>query len=103
MPSDSNRFPTKPLAGAIDSYIHAGGKLGVLVELGCVSDFVAGTEDFLELIHDIAMQIAASKGLRSCAPPGRRGGPPLREQGIYPRKPFHFSETTNEFPGLCGS
>src|SRR5262250_2435961 len=46
--------------GAIESYIHAGGKIGVLVEVNCESDFVARTEDFQELIHDIAMHIAAS-------------------------------------------
>jgi len=40
--------------------IHAGGKLGVLVELNCESDFVARTEDFQELLKDIAMHIAAS-------------------------------------------
>jgi elongation factor Ts len=46
--------------GAVESYIHAGGKIGVLVEVNCESDFVARTEDFKELIHDIAMHIAAS-------------------------------------------
>jgi elongation factor Ts len=45
--------------GAIESYIHAGGKIGVMVEINCESDFVARTEDFKELIHDIAMHIAA--------------------------------------------
>jgi elongation factor Ts len=46
--------------GSITSYIHAGGKIGVLVEVNCESDFVARTEDFKELVHDIAMHIAAS-------------------------------------------
>lgn len=46
--------------GSVASYIHAGGKIGVLVEINCESDFVARTEDFKELIHDIAMHIAAS-------------------------------------------
>jgi elongation factor Ts len=46
--------------GAIESYIHAGGKIGVLVEVNCESDFVARTEDFKELIHDIALHVAAS-------------------------------------------
>src|ERR1700751_2833717 len=46
--------------GAVTSYIHAGGKIGVLVEINCESDFVARTEDFKELIHDVAMHIAAS-------------------------------------------
>jgi len=46
--------------GLIGSYIHHGGQLGVLVEVNCESDFVARTDDFQELVHDIAMQIAAS-------------------------------------------
>ena len=46
--------------GAVESYIHAGGKIGVLVEVNCVSDFVARTDDYKELIHEIAMHIAAS-------------------------------------------
>jgi elongation factor Ts len=46
--------------GAVGTYIHAGGKIGVLVELNCESDFVARTEDFQELLRDIAMHIAAT-------------------------------------------
>src|SRR5258708_7085981 len=46
--------------GAVESYIHAGRKIGVLLEVNCESDFVARTEDFKELVHDIAMHIAAS-------------------------------------------
>jgi elongation factor Ts len=46
--------------GAVGHYIHAGGKIGVLVEVNCESDFVARTDDFKELVHDIAMHIAAS-------------------------------------------
>ena len=46
--------------GAVGTYIHAGGKVGVLVELNCESDFVARTEDFQELLRDVAMHIAAT-------------------------------------------
>jgi elongation factor Ts len=46
--------------GSVAQYIHAGGKIGVLVEVNCESDFVARTDDFKELTHDIAMHIAAS-------------------------------------------
>src|SRR2546423_5914430 len=46
--------------GAVASYIHAGGKIGVLLEINCESDFVARTDDFRELLHDISMHIAAS-------------------------------------------
>ncbi|SMP15150.1 elongation factor Ts [Desulfurobacterium pacificum] len=45
--------------GLVVSYIHAGGKVGVLLELNCETDFVARTEDFKTLGHEIAMQIAA--------------------------------------------
>jgi elongation factor Ts len=45
--------------GLVGSYIHAGGKIGVLVEINCESDFVARTERFQNLCHDIAMHIAA--------------------------------------------
>jgi elongation factor Ts len=46
--------------GVISCYIHPGSQLGVMIEVNCESDFVARTEDFQELVHDIAMQIAAS-------------------------------------------
>lgn len=46
--------------GAIGSYIHTGGKLGVLVEVNCETDFVARNEEFKELVKDIAMQVAAA-------------------------------------------
>lgn len=47
--------------GSIGSYIHAGGKIGVLVNLQCETDFVANTDDFKDLLKDIAMHIAAAK------------------------------------------
>lgn len=47
--------------GAIGSYIHAGGKIGVLLNLNCETDFVANTDEFKELLKDIAMHIAAAK------------------------------------------
>ena len=46
--------------GAVGTYIHAGGKIGVLIELNCESDFVARTDDFQELLRDVAMHIAAT-------------------------------------------
>jgi len=46
--------------GLIGSYIHAGGQLGVMVEVNCESDFVARTDVFQELVHDVAMHIAAA-------------------------------------------
>jgi len=46
--------------GAVGSYIHAGGKIGVLVEINCETDFVARTDAFQELVRDVAMHIAAA-------------------------------------------
>lgn len=46
--------------GVVGSYIHGGGRLGVLVEVNCETDFVARTDQFQELVHDVAMHIAAS-------------------------------------------
>lgn len=49
--------------GAVGSYIHMGGKIGVLVEVNCETDFVAKSDAFQNLVKDIAMQIAAAKPL----------------------------------------
>jgi elongation factor Ts len=46
--------------GAVASYIHAGGKIGVLVEINCETDFVARNEDFQEFVRDVALHIAAA-------------------------------------------
>ena len=47
--------------GIVDSYIHLGGKIGVIVEVNCETDFVAKTDNFKTLVHDIAMHIAAAR------------------------------------------
>jgi elongation factor Ts len=46
--------------GAVGSYIHAGGKIGVLVEINCETDFVARTDEFQQLVRDVAMHVAAA-------------------------------------------
>ena len=48
------------MQGAVQSYIHMGGKIGVLVEVNCETDFVAKTDDFLAFVKNIAMHVAAS-------------------------------------------
>lgn len=58
--SAKKRAGRATLEGIIGSYIHTGGKIGVLVELNCETDFVARTDEFLHLAHDLAMHIAAS-------------------------------------------
>ncbi|HCV00191.1 MAG: elongation factor Ts [Dehalococcoidia bacterium] len=45
--------------GVVDTYIHAGGRIGSLVEVNCETDFVANTDEFRTLVHEIAMQVAA--------------------------------------------
>jgi len=49
--------------GAVSSYIHAGGKIGVLIEVNCETDFVARTDEFQGLVRNLAMQVAASNPL----------------------------------------
>jgi elongation factor Ts len=49
--------------GQVGSYIHAGGKIGVMIEVNCETDFVARTDDFQQLVRDLAMQVAAASPL----------------------------------------
>jgi elongation factor Ts len=58
--SAQKRAGRATLEGLVGSYIHAGGKIGVMIELNCESDFVARTEVFQALAHDLAMHIAAA-------------------------------------------
>jgi elongation factor Ts len=56
----SNR---KTSQGSVASYVHAGGRIGVIIEVNCETDFVARTDEFKELIHNLAMQVAAMSPL----------------------------------------
>jgi elongation factor Ts len=56
----SSKFNRQTLSGKVESYIHLYGKIGVLVEVNCETDFVANTKEFKEFVKNIAMQIAAS-------------------------------------------
>lgn len=49
--------------GVVEAYVHAGGRIGVLIEVNCETDFVAHTDDFRQLCHDLALQVAASSPL----------------------------------------
>ncbi|MGE5234248.1 MAG: translation elongation factor Ts [Acidobacteriota bacterium] len=60
MASAAKRAGRVASEGVVGSYIHAGGKIGVLVEINCETDFVARTDDFQELVKDVAMHIAAA-------------------------------------------
>ncbi len=57
------RADRKMLNGVISTYVHGGGKIGVMVEVNCETDFVANTEPFKEFVHNIALQIAAANPL----------------------------------------
>ena len=47
-------------SGLVEAYMHAGGRIGAMIEVNCETDFVARTDDFKELAHDLAMQVAAT-------------------------------------------
>ena len=55
----AKRIDRETKEGLVESYIHTGGRVGSLVELGCETDFVARTSEFKELAHNLAMQVAA--------------------------------------------
>jgi elongation factor Ts len=59
----SKRAGRETAEGVVDSYIHMGGRIGVLIEVNCETDFVAKTDQFRTLVRDLAMQVAASRPL----------------------------------------
>ncbi|MCL4558077.1 MAG: translation elongation factor Ts [Deltaproteobacteria bacterium] len=61
--SAAKKIGRSAVEGIIESYIHAGSKIGVMVEINCETDFVARTQDFKNFVKDIAMQIAATNPL----------------------------------------
>ncbi|HKJ91967.1 MAG TPA: translation elongation factor Ts [Longimicrobiales bacterium] len=68
--------------GAVGSYIHMGGRIGVLVEINCETDFVARTDDFQQLVKDVAMHIAASRPI-AVTPEQVPEGIIERERAVY--------------------
>lgn len=83
--------------GLVGSYIHMGGKIGVLIEVNCETDFVAKTEEFKELVHNLAMQVAASQPeyvSREDIPAEEidREKNILRQQALAENKPEHVIE-----------
>ncbi len=87
--------------GLVDAYIHAGGKLGVLVEVNCETDFVANTDDFKTFVRNIAMQIAATNPIairREDVPEEvvNREKEIYREQALSSGKPEHIVDKIAE-------
>ncbi len=75
--------------GIVDSYIHMGGKIGVLIEVNCETDFVARSDQFIELVHNLCMQIAATK-------PEVIAKEDLDEQKIATEREVLFAQAKNE-------
>jgi elongation factor Ts len=78
----AKRAAREATEGAIGSYIHMGGKIGVLVEVNCETDFVAKTDQFQRLVKDIAMHIAAANPV-SVKREDIAGDVVERERGVY--------------------
>lgn len=74
--------------GLVETYVHGGGRIGVLVEINCETDFVARTEDFKALAHDIAMQIAAQAPLYVSEDELPAGSDLVPEQAVLLKQPF---------------
>ena len=85
--------------GTVQSYIHMGGKLGVLVEVNCETDFVAKNEDFLSFAKNVAMHIAASNplGIRPEDVPEEIVN---REKDIYEAQALEMGKPENVVPKI---
>jgi elongation factor Ts len=82
------RAHRETMQGLVECYIHAGGRIGAMVEVNCETDFVARTEDFKSLAHELAMQIAATNPLavsQDDLPSGAEGPP---EELCLLRQPY---------------
>jgi elongation factor Ts len=80
--------------GTIETYIHSGSKLGVMIEVGCETDFVAKTPAFVTFAKDLAMQIAATNPVSIC----REDVPPevlQREKDIYTQQAIDSGKPAN--------
>jgi elongation factor Ts len=85
----AKRSERETAQGLVEAYIHAGGRIGSMVEVNCETDFVARTDDFKVLAHDIAMQVAAVSTTLAVSeedlPSGAEGAP---EEIILMKQPF---------------
>jgi elongation factor Ts len=93
----SKRASKDTREGIIGEYVHAGGKLGVIVEVNCETDFVARTPEFQGLVRDLAMQVAASNPLfvsRDEVPADilERESEIFRNQALAEGKPEHIAD-----------
>lgn len=86
--------------GLVESYIHAGGRVGALIELNCETDFVARTDQFRQLAREIAMQVAAMKPTRisddEAAAAGAEDDVPLLKQSYIRDSSRTIQDLVNE-------
>lgn len=86
--------------GVIESYIHAGGRIGALVEVNCETDFVARTDDFRQIAREVAMQVAAMNPTRvsgdEAPPAGAEDDVPLLQQAYIRDSSKTIQELVNE-------
>ena len=81
--------------GLIGSYIHTGGKVGVLIEVNCETDFVARTDEFQKLVRDLAMQVAGCRPCTSTPTPSRRRSWRPGRPSCSPTSPWRRSPRTS--------
>lgn len=94
--------------GVIETYIHSGGRIGAIVEINCETDFVARTDDFKALAHDLAMQVAAMAPVHVDTNPDEEGGEPNPPETSLLSQPFikdpskTIQDLVNESVGRLG-
>ena len=90
--------------GLVSSYIHTGGRVGVLIEVNCETDFVARTDEFQKLVRDLAVQVAGlaplvrRRGERSRPRPSRRRRPSCSRTRSVQKKPENIRATDRRGP-----
>ena len=94
--------------GLVETYIHSGGRIGALIEVNCETDFVARTDEFKELAHDLAMQVAAMAPLHLDSKPDEEGDEPNPPELSLLQQPFikepskTIQDLVNESVGRLG-
>lgn len=88
MASAAKRASRATSEGLIESYIHSGGRIGVLLEINCETDFVARTDDFMGLAHDVAMQVAAMAPTYVSSEDIPEGEDTVPQEAVLMQQPF---------------
>ena len=81
--------------GLVSSYIHTGGRVGVLIEVNCETDFVARTDEFQKLVRDLAVQVAGLRRSTSTPSTSRRPTSPPSRQSCWPTRRRRRSPRTS--------